>query len=88
MPTADTGTAGPASVIDRRPREDEIDAHGLTHTGKVRRENQDHFLLCYLRRQLVVRASSVPDADGLLSETTASGLAGHGGGRRGGRRQG
>jgi len=70
MPPADTGTAGPASVVDRRPREDEIDAHGLTHRGKVRRENQDHFLLCFLRRQLVVRASSVPDADGLLSEST------------------
>jgi serine/threonine protein phosphatase PrpC len=70
MPTTDTGTAGAVPATDRRPREDEIDVHGLTHPGKVRRENQDHFLLCYLRRQLVVRASSIPDADGLLGETT------------------
>ena len=70
MPTVDASTASTGPGTDRRPREDEIDSHGLTHTGKVRRENQDHFLLCYLRRQLVVRASSVPDADGLLGETT------------------
>jgi protein phosphatase len=70
MPIADANIASTGPGTDRRPREDEIDAHGLTHTGKVRRENQDHFLLCYLRRQLIVRASSVPEADGLLSEST------------------
>ena len=46
---------------DRRPR--------VTHTGKVRRDDQDHFLLCSLRRQLVVRGSSVPGADGLLGDS-------------------
>ena len=70
MPTTHSGTARTPTPTDRRPREEEIDAHGLTHPGKVRRENQDHFLLGSLRRQLVIRASSVPDADGLLSETT------------------
>jgi len=44
--------AAPAGT-DRRPREDEIDAHGVTHPGKVRRDNQDHYLLCSLRRQIV-----------------------------------
>jgi serine/threonine protein phosphatase PrpC len=29
----------------RKPRDDEIDVHGLTHRGQVRTENQDHFLL-------------------------------------------
>jgi serine/threonine protein phosphatase PrpC len=59
---------------DRRPREDEIDAYGVTHTGKVRRDNQDHYLLCSLRRQLVVRASSIQGAGELLggSERLAS----------------
>jgi serine/threonine protein phosphatase PrpC len=52
-----------------KPREDEIDAHGVTHPGKVRRDNQDHFLLCSLRKQLVVRGSSIPDAEGLLAES-------------------
>jgi len=61
--------AAPAGT-DRRPREDEIDAHGVTHPGKVRRENQDHFLLCSLRRQVVVRGSSIPEAEGLLHEST------------------
>ena len=54
---------------DRKPREEEIDAHGVTHPGKVRRENQDHFLLCSLRKQLVVRGSSIPGAEGLLTES-------------------
>src|SRR6476469_2653262 len=57
------------SVPGRKPREDEIDAHGVTHQGKVRKDNQDHFLLCSLRRQLVVRLSSIPEADGLMTET-------------------
>jgi protein phosphatase len=51
----------------RKPREDEIDAFGVTHQGKVRRDNQDHFLLCSLRKQLVVRSTSIPDADDLLA---------------------
>jgi serine/threonine protein phosphatase PrpC len=72
MPTtgAGPGTATTPPGADRRPHEDEIDAHGLTHPGKVRRENQDHFLLCSLRRQIVVRGSSIPDADDLLGEST------------------
>jgi serine/threonine protein phosphatase PrpC len=70
MSSPDTSTAPAAPDTRRKPREDEIDAHGLTHPGKVRRENQDHFLLCSLRRQVVVRASSIPDADGLLGEST------------------
>ena len=34
-------------------RNNEIDAYGVTHPGKVRRDNQDHYLLCSLRRQVV-----------------------------------
>ena len=68
MPAADASTT--RSAAERKPREDEIDAHGVTHPGKVRRENQDHFLLCSLRRQVVVRGSSIPEADSLLGEST------------------
>ncbi len=64
MPTTQAGVA-PAGT-GRRPREDEIDAHGVTHPGKVRRDNQDHYLLCSLRRQVAVRGSSIPQADTLL----------------------
>jgi serine/threonine protein phosphatase PrpC len=70
MSSADASATRAPPAGDRRPREDEIDAHGVTHPGKVRRENQDHFLLCSLRRQVVVRGSSIPDADGLLGEST------------------
>ncbi|HET7240831.1 MAG TPA: protein phosphatase 2C domain-containing protein [Gemmatimonadales bacterium] len=64
MPTAKAGVA-PADT-GRRPREDELDGHGVTHPGKVRRDNQDHYLMCSLRRQIVVRSSSIPQADTLL----------------------
>jgi serine/threonine protein phosphatase PrpC len=67
MPTTEAGTAGATPA--RRPREDEIDVHGVTHPGKVRRENQDHFILCSLRRQLVVRASSIANAADLLTDS-------------------
>ena len=73
MPTAKAGVA-PADT-GRRPREDEIDAFGVTHPGKVRKENQDHYVLCSLRRQVVVRGSSIPEADAVLgseSERLAS----------------
>jgi PPM family protein phosphatase len=66
---ARTRTSSAGTVPTRKPREDEIDAHGVTHPGKVRRDNQDHFLLCSLRRQLVVRGSSIPGAEGLLEES-------------------
>jgi PPM family protein phosphatase len=68
MPSPDTTTAADAAVT-RKPREDEIDVHGLTHPGKVRKDNQDHFVLCSLRKQLVLRLSSIPDAAGLMAES-------------------
>jgi protein phosphatase len=73
MPTAKAGVA-PADT-GRRPREDEIDAFGVTHPGKVRKDNQDHYVLCSLRRQVVVRGSSITEADAVLgseSERLAS----------------
>jgi protein phosphatase len=48
-----------------RPRDDELDLFGLTHPGKVRKENQDHFLLATMHRQLVVHGTSLPDSDWL-----------------------
>ena len=48
-----------------RPRDDELDLFGVTHRGKVRRENQDHFLLATLHRQMVVHGTSLPDSDWL-----------------------
>lgn len=56
-----------ATAPDRRPRDEDIDAYGLTHPGKVRIENQDHFLICALKKQMVVRLTSLPDADNLMA---------------------
>ncbi len=72
-----------------RPRDADLDLFGLTHRGKVRKENQDHFLLATLHRQLLVHGTSLPAPDKL--ETRSERLAtvmlvadGVGGGARGG----
>ena len=59
-------TAPPAAP-DRKPRDDEIDIHGLTHPGKVRTDNQDNFLVCALRRQMVVQLTSLAEPDHLMA---------------------
>jgi protein phosphatase len=51
-----------------RPPEDEIDVYGLTHPGKVRPTNQDHFLIGWLRKQMDIHLSSLPDAASLVGE--------------------
>src|SRR5262245_15764812 len=38
---------------------------GLTHPGKVRPENQDHFLLCTIHPQVVVHGTSLPEINQL-----------------------
>ena len=66
--TARQMTASPAAP-DRKPRDDEIDVFGLTHPGKVRSDNQDHFLICSLRKQMAVQQTSLPDPDHLMAES-------------------
>ena len=58
----------PSPTLDRPPRDEEIDIYGLTHPGNVRTENQDHFLICALKKQMVIRLTSLPDADHLMAE--------------------
>jgi protein phosphatase len=48
-----------------RPRDVELDLFGITHIGLVRKENQDHFMLCTVHPQVVVHGTSLPDADKL-----------------------
>jgi serine/threonine protein phosphatase PrpC len=62
-----------ASASELRPRDDELDLFGLTHPGLVRRDNQDHFLLCTVHPQVVVHATSLPVPDDL--ETRGQRLA-------------
>lgn len=58
----ETSHAAPA-IATRKPRDDEIDVYGLTHVGNVRHENQDHFLICSLKKHLEVHYTSVPAAE-------------------------
>lgn len=48
-----------------RPRDNELDLFGITHPGRVRRENQDHFLLCTIHPQVVIHGTSLPHAERL-----------------------
>ena len=52
-------------TADRAPRDDEIDFFGLTNVGKVRKNNQDNFLICSVRRKMEVHISSLPSLDRL-----------------------
>lgn len=54
-PSTTTPTPTPA----RKPRDDEIDVYGLTHIGKMRRENQDHFLLATVHKRVEVLATNL-----------------------------
>jgi serine/threonine protein phosphatase PrpC len=55
-----TQQAAPPGARERKPFDDEIDVYGLTHPGKVRPDNQDHFLISALRKQMVVFQTSLP----------------------------
>jgi len=62
-------TRAPVRSLLSKPRDDEIDVHGLTHVGKVRPTNQDHFLICSLRKKMDVFLTSLPGVDELPAET-------------------
>ena len=75
--------------VERKPRDDEIDVHGVSHPGKVRTENQDHFLICSLRKQVQIRCTSLPATEHLMTDPerlafVAMVADGVGGGAKGG----
>ncbi|HEX9893453.1 MAG TPA: protein phosphatase 2C domain-containing protein [Gemmatimonadales bacterium] len=71
-----------------KPRDEDLDFFGLTHPGRVRKENQDHFLYCTLHKTMRVWGTSLPNPEllELPSQRLASfGLVADGvGGRAGG----
>jgi protein phosphatase len=66
--------SGTTPAVEPKPRDDELDAAGLTDVGKVRKENQDHFLFGTLHKTIRVRTTSLaaPEALQTLSERLAS----------------
>lgn len=44
----------------RKPFDDEIDVYGLTHPGKLRDTNEDHFLLASIHKRIKVLSTSLP----------------------------
>ena len=48
-----------------KPHDDELDVFGITDIGKVRQENQDHFLIATVHQQLVVHGTSFPNPEKL-----------------------
>jgi serine/threonine protein phosphatase PrpC len=58
---AELTRTGPIPVPNRKPRDDEIDVYGLTHQGKVRKQNQDHFMLATIHRRVNVVLTSLDD---------------------------
>ncbi|MEO7963011.1 MAG: protein phosphatase 2C domain-containing protein [Gemmatimonadaceae bacterium] len=59
----------------QKPRDDELDVFGMTHQGKVRAENQDHFLIASLHKQMRVHQTSLPDSGVKGSEERLAFLA-------------
>jgi len=86
MTAPSTNAAGPDQ--GRKPRDEELDVYGLTHAGRVRPDNQDHFLIASLRKDLMVHASSLPDTSSIGAPRERSAFVamvadGVGGGQRG-----
>ena len=52
-----------------------IDAFGLTHAGKVRKNNQDNFLIAALHKKMEVHLTSLPDRDQLAAAERLAFLA-------------
>lgn len=45
---------------ERTPQDGDIDVHGLTHPGLIRKENQDHFLVASLAKEMHIDVTSLP----------------------------
>ncbi len=87
-------TPQPVRAPSRKPRDDEIDVYGVTHVGKVRRTNEDHFLIGSLRKHLQVHLTSLPERALLAPDSerlaflamVADGVGGSAGGEEASRR--
>ncbi len=46
---------------ERKPLDEEIDVFGITNAGKVRKNNEDHYLICSLEKHMKVHSTSLKD---------------------------
>jgi protein phosphatase len=65
MAPAGLQTTSVAAESGDKPRDSELDLFGLTHPGKVRRDNQDHFLVATVHQQVAIHGTSIPYPDRL-----------------------
>lgn len=54
-----------AALSQRAPRDDEIEVFGLSHLGKVRKTNQDRFLIATIHKRVNVVTSNLEDTERL-----------------------
>src|SRR5437660_846978 len=47
-------------ATEQKPRDEELDIYGLSHTGRVRAVNQDHFLLASIHKRVQVHQTNLP----------------------------
>jgi serine/threonine protein phosphatase PrpC len=50
-------------TVGRKPRDEELDVYGLSHVGKVRRDNQDHFLVASIHKRVNVLLSNLVESE-------------------------
>ena len=60
MSLADLLTQVITAEVTQKPKDADMDLFGITHVGKVRKENQDHFLMATVHQQLVIHGTSFP----------------------------
>src|SRR5437660_7317978 len=63
MPEGSRRSLGIERPRSSRPVAADIDVFGFTHQGKLRRENQDQFLIASLHKLLRVHQTSLPEQD-------------------------
>ena len=88
LPSSSNAATSVTSPSPSKPRDEELDFFGITHPGKVRTDNQDHYLLSTLHKTARVRSTSLPNPElfELPSQRIASfgmvadGVGGHHGG--------
>src|SRR5215217_232017 len=93
LPSTATAMTSGTTASPSKPRDEELDFFGMTHPGKVRVDNQDHYLVSTLHKTARVRSTSLPNPElfELPSQRIASfgmvadGVGGHQGGEPRGR---